>query len=73
MDNTSRTFIAALLDRNPEKRLGRQGFDEVKNHEFFNGLDWELVEKRKLDTSINPVIKGRVSYSQYCFNNRSVE
>ena len=65
MDETSKAFIAALLERDPLKRLGQHGFDEVKNHGFFYGLDWELLEKRKLDTSINPVIQGQTDTNNF--------
>lgn len=61
MDLVCRSLIGALLERDPEKRLGNNGFEEIKNHEFFNGLDWDLLEKRKLDTSIHPVIQGQVN------------
>jgi len=28
---------------NPENRLGRGGADEIKNHAFFNGVDWDTI------------------------------
>lgn len=65
MDVVSKNFIGALLERDPEKRLGNNGFEEVKNHKFFDGLDWDLLEKRKLNTSIHPVIQGQVNMVFY--------
>lgn len=37
-----------LLQRNPAKRLGsgKDGADEIKNHKFFEGINWKDVEKR---------------------------
>ncbi|KAI6241300.1 Ribosomal protein S6 kinase [Aphelenchoides fujianensis] len=48
MDETSRQFINSLLDRNPKTRLGTNGFDAIKHHAFFEGIDWELLEQRKI-------------------------
>jgi serine/threonine protein kinase len=53
----SRAFVAALLVRNPSKRLGSQfGLDakEVKQHPFFSGLDWVKTADRKLPVPIRP-------------------
>jgi serine/threonine protein kinase len=43
-------LLQGLLCKDPERRLGAQhGFSEVKKHEFFNGVDWnELMKKRIL-------------------------
>lgn len=39
------SLIRGLLDRNPGTRLGLgpEGISEIKNHEFFQGIDWEGV------------------------------
>jgi len=29
----------------PEKRLGINGVDEIKNHPFFKGFDWNNVPR----------------------------
>lgn len=36
------------MDRDPKKRLGSKGYDEIKNHPFFKSIDWKLAEKRGL-------------------------
>lgn len=33
------------MDYDPSKRLGCKGFDEVKNHEFFKGVDWDNIKE----------------------------
>ena len=35
------------LINNSNKRLGKNGADEIKNHPFFNGLDWNNIRKIK--------------------------
>ncbi len=37
-----------LLEKKPSKRLGSlRGFEEVKEHEFCKGINWEDVRKKK--------------------------
>ncbi|KAK9692373.1 hypothetical protein RND81_09G259900 [Saponaria officinalis] len=37
-------LIERLLEKDPIKRLGRfRGAEEIKEHEFFNGLRWDLL------------------------------
>ena len=39
----ARDFMERLMCTDPEKRLGYNGAQEVKEHPFFNGVDWEQV------------------------------
>jgi len=50
MSKELREFILALLDRNPTKRLGAGLSDakELKEHPFFEGINWDDVLNRKL-------------------------
>ena len=36
-------FIEALLNPEPSKRLGSGGIQEVKDHAFFSGLNWNTI------------------------------
>jgi len=38
--------------KNPDKRLGFNGLDEIKKHKFFEGFDWNKLEKR----NVNPIL-----------------
>ena len=68
MPQPARNLILLLLNRNPAKRLGANSQDasEIKAHEFFEGIDWEKVEKR-----LYPVIVPKVK--QYTPNPKSVK
>ena len=37
------SFIEALLQPEPYQRLGSNGIQEIKDHPFFDGLDWDTV------------------------------
>ena len=43
LSNHAKHFISSLLQKNPTDRLGSRGFDEIINHPFFNGIDWEKI------------------------------
>jgi len=36
------------LRKNPKKRLGAEGIEEIKNHRFFRGVMWESLQNRYL-------------------------
>lgn len=57
MPQPARNLILLLLNRNPAKRLGSNQADasEIKAHEFFDGIDWEKVEKREYHVMIPKV------------------
>jgi len=39
--STVRSLLIGLLQKDPKKRLGFNGAEEVKNHPFFKGIDWD--------------------------------
>lgn len=55
-DHTTRSLIKALLNRDPTKRLGVHGTDEIKSHPFFSDIDWvKLVTKSYIPPFTPPV------------------
>lgn len=49
LSNEAKSILYSLLERNPNKRLGSgpSGADEIKNHTFFKGYDWDKVLNRE--------------------------
>lgn len=41
-------FLEKLLERDPTKRLGAGGIEEIKNHIFFKSVNWKRAYSRKL-------------------------
>ena len=41
-------FIAALLEKSVNRRLGSNGYPAIAKHSWFQGLDWSLVDKKGL-------------------------
>lgn len=52
-------FFIGLLDRNPKTRLGsKDGAAEVKRSAFFQGIDWTLLNEKKIEPPFKPTTKG---------------
>lgn len=55
----AKDFIAGLLDKAPEQRLGSIADSlEVMNHPWFRDFDWKNLLDRKLDPPYNPMKDG---------------
>ena len=42
----AKDLITKLLDRNFKNRLGAYDVDDIKNHPFFEGIDWNNIKKQ---------------------------
>lgn len=50
--------LQALLNRNPLKRLGSNGGNEVKSHPFFGSINWDDLYNRKVKPPFEPCKNG---------------
>lgn len=41
------SLISSLMEKEPEKRLGHNGANEIKNHLYFKGINWETLRNEK--------------------------
>ena len=53
-------LIKKLLIKNPDKRLGNNGADEIKKHIFFEGMNWEKLLNKKIKPPFIPRLKNAV-------------
>jgi len=51
-------LLARLLERNPKRRLGSNGVDEVKNHPFFSSINWDDILNKRVTPEFKPKIKS---------------
>lgn len=53
-------MIQKLLERKPAKRLGMLSgkAQDVKRHKWFEGLDWEALEARRITPTRKPRVGG---------------
>ncbi|KAJ3333239.1 hypothetical protein HDU76_010245 [Blyttiomyces sp. JEL0837] len=50
----AQNLIRGLLKHEPEQRLGFSNDNNIKNHVFFKGLDWDTVARRELSPPFVP-------------------
>lgn len=50
----ARDLLTKLLNRDPEKRLGVNGAEEIKAHPFFEAIDWRKLLQRKYEPVFKP-------------------
>ncbi|XP_052617292.1 ribosomal protein S6 kinase alpha-4 isoform X2 [Peromyscus californicus insignis] len=60
-------LLQRLLCKDPKKRLGAgpQGAQEVKNHPFFQGLDWAALAARKIPAPFRPQIRSELDVGNF--------
>jgi serum/glucocorticoid-regulated kinase 2 len=51
-----KNLLSALLERNPQKRLGFNGAEEIKIHPFFKHVNWSALEKRQVKAPVREAI-----------------
>ncbi|XP_068213701.1 serine/threonine-protein kinase Sgk2-like [Palaemon carinicauda] len=60
VSHKARDILQGLLQKDPRDRLGsgiRDG-EDVKSHEFFKVIDWNLVNKRGISPPFTPTVNG---------------
>ncbi|KAF9985552.1 hypothetical protein BGZ75_002773 [Mortierella antarctica] len=65
MDPYAISFIAGLLERDPDHRLGSQGAAYVKDHPYFDLVDWELAIQKKLPCPYIPELLSEEDLSNF--------
>ena len=60
----AKDLLEKLLQKEPKKRLGANGVEEIMRHEFFKSIDWsELIAKELTQFLVKPP-RG---YKKYCY------
>lgn len=68
MEEVQQSFIEGLLTKDPKLRLGANGVQEIKNHPFFAGINWQDIIEKKVDPPIKPVLNSTVCFLKFfCF------
>jgi serum/glucocorticoid-regulated kinase 2 len=58
-------LIVKLLNKNPKKRLGNNGFDEIKNHPFFESIDFNELENKNIPAPFIPKLNNNVDVQYF--------
>jgi len=63
-------LLAKLLNHNQMERLGKNGFNEIKLHPFFNGINWDDILAKKIKPPFTLSLSQ--SYFDPSFTNSSI-
>lgn len=63
MSKDAKDLIDRLLNRNPEKRLGAKGVDQIFKHPFFKDVNWDDVTNKKYEPPYKPKLKNIIDLS----------
>lgn len=64
----ARSILTGLLNRDPLRRLGVKGAEEIKKHPFFhNHIDFKLLASKKIQPPFKPSVASPVvRQSSFC-------
>ncbi|KAG7826718.1 hypothetical protein KL920_005320 [Ogataea angusta] len=62
-DPDTKDLITRLLNRDPKKRLGYHGVEEIKNHQFFKDIDWYKLSHKGYIPPFKPQVQDSADVS----------
>lgn len=62
----ARSILTKLLDRDPTRRLGVNGADEIKSHPFFSqNIDFDKLLQKRIQPPFKPSVASPVDVSNF--------
>ena len=67
LSENARSLLDGLFTKIPEKRLGGSAEDaqEIKNHPWFEGVDWDALLEKRVKPPFVPKIDGDIDVSNF--------
>ncbi|KAG8850049.1 AGC protein kinase Gad8 [Tulasnella sp. 330] len=66
MPADARSIMTGLLNRDPNRRLGVNGAEEIKRHPFFaKHIDWDRLIAKKITPPFKPSVTGQIDVSNF--------
>lgn len=69
----AQNFINLLIQRRVERRIGTNGIDEIFNHPWFKGFDWNMLDSKKMKAPFRPNVKAVFEYLHYAESTSQTE
>ncbi|KIY52197.1 AGC/Akt protein kinase [Fistulina hepatica ATCC 64428] len=66
ISSEARSVMTGLLQRNPARRLGANGGEEIKRHPFFaRHIDWNLLVAKKIQPPFKPSVESVLDVANF--------
>mmetsp|Transcript_8845 Transcript_8845/g.7300 ORF Transcript_8845/g.7300 Transcript_8845/m.7300 type:complete len:132 (-) Transcript_8845:22-417(-) len=67
MSDASKDLLTRMLIVDPDKRLGNfaRGDMDIRDHLFFDDIDWEALANKELETPVTPNIKNPLDATNF--------
>lgn len=66
-------MIKGLLQRDPVNRMGYNGVEEIKAHEYFDGIDWDKLLNKEYEPCFKPTIEGVNNFDPEFTNEAAID
>ena len=63
--DNAKDLLIKLLKKNQDKRLGKNGFDEIKQHPFFKEIDFDALIQKKIPPPFKPVLSDSLDVGNF--------
>lgn len=62
INSEAKSLIKGLMAKDPRKRIGNssKGIQEIKDHPFFKGIDWDLLETKQIEVPFKPTLQSNI-------------
>ncbi|CAG8674411.1 13199_t:CDS:2, partial [Racocetra fulgida] len=65
VSSEARSLLTGLLTRDPNHRLGNNGAQEIKEHQFFSAIDWKQLILKKVQPPFKPSVESAIDTSNF--------
>ena len=66
ISDDAKDLLQKLLIKDQDERLGsKSGFNEIKEHPFFKGFDFDALEHRKIEAPFKPELKDAMDVTNF--------
>lgn len=65
ISHEAQSLLRQVFRRDPKRRLGFNGADEIKSHSFFQEIDWEKLSKKEIAPPFKPHLTSDLDTSNF--------